>query len=263
MRPVSQPGRAPRGWGDFAPRSVLARPGRCGVTRSGVWRPRVWAVPCPCRGLRHVGGHAPLPPVGLPGRVGGQRGPAAHRRQRRRPDGELVRTAGCWWWGVWRAVRGGLWCHLAVQPPGETGRSFQKWRPNGAEVRTSVATLQEVEGVAREPGRPVDMGAGPGVPLERTPVGPPTRSGLPPRGQSLGTSGSVNAALRMFAVGAEPRARQGHLRVCPWHRTGKTHEAKPGPLGRGDPGCRQCLAGESRGGGRVTCGLRPAHPCWC
>lgn len=47
---MSQPGRAPRGWGDFAPRSVLARPGRCGVTRSGVWRPRVWAVPCPCRG---------------------------------------------------------------------------------------------------------------------------------------------------------------------------------------------------------------------
>lgn len=271
MRPVSQPGWAPRGWGDFAPRSALAWPGRCGVTRSGVWRPRVWAVPCPCRGLRHIGGHAPLPPVGLPGCVGGQRGPAAHRRQRRRPDGELVRAAGCWRWGVWRAVRGGLWCHLAVQPPGETGRSFQKWRPNGAEVRTSVATLQKVEGVAREPGQPVDMGAGPGVPLERTPVGPPTRSGLP-------------------AAWAEPRdiwvCECSSEDVCCWSRAQgsarppegvslapdrKDARGKTWPLGERGPrvsavpggGPWQPRAGESRGGGRGTCRLRLAHPCWC
>lgn len=134
-----------------------------------------------------------------------------------------------------------------------------------------MATLQEVEGVAREPGRPVDMGAGPGVPLERTPVGPPMRSGLP-------------------AAWAEPRdiwvCERSSEDVCCWSRAPgsarppegvslapdrKDARGKTWPLGERGPrvsavpggGPWQPRAGESRGGGQGTRGLRPAHPCWC
>lgn len=205
----------------------------------GAWWPRVRAVPRPCQGAGAPGGHAPLPSVGLPGRVGGQRGPPAHRRQRRRPDSELVRSAGCCGGGV----AGCSWG--SPVPPG----CAAPW--GDREELREVAGLSRGEdfcGYIARSGR-----CGQGAWLNRG-HGGPGLSGATDMGWSANHVGRawghlrLNTALRTLAAGAEAqgsaRPPEGVCLAPPLtaRRPRKTHEAKPVPFGRGAHGSQRCLA---------------------